>query len=109
MIIQGFLTLCSVFVIAKAFKSYRKHSVRFSTFLVWSLFWIAIIAVVWQPELTNRIAAVLQVGRGADAVLYLSLILIFYLLFKIFEKLEMLDQEITTIVREVAVSRAKNL
>ncbi|MDO8489988.1 MAG: DUF2304 family protein [bacterium] len=109
MVIQGFLTLCSLFIIAKAFKSYRKRSVRLTTFCAWSLFWIVLIAVVWQPDLTNHVAGILQVGRGADAVLYLSLILIFYLLFRIFEKLEMLDQEITTIVREIAVSQPKKL
>lgn len=61
------------------------------------------IALVWQPSLTDRIAGVLKVGRGADAIFYLSLIAIFYLIFKIFIKLERIDQDITSLVRSMAI------
>ncbi len=107
MVIQILITVISAFVILRAFKNYRKKSVRLMTFALWSFFWLGMIFLVWQPQLTNRLAALLQVGRGTDAVFYLSLILIFYLLFRIFVKLESIDTELTTIIREIAIIERK--
>ncbi len=107
MVIQVLVTILSAYIILRAYRSYRKKTVRIATFLLWSFFWLLMIFVVWQPDLTNRLASLLQVGRGADAVLYLSLVLIFYLIFKIYVKLEAIDAEMTTLVREVAIIERK--
>lgn len=101
--IQILITLVSCYIIVKAFQNARKKNVSFSMAFVWSLFWIAMIVLVWQPQLTDTLAAYLRVGRGADAVFYLALVLIFYLLFKIFVRLEHMNTEITTLVREIAI------
>lgn len=103
MVIQIFLTTCSLFVIWRAFKKYQAKEIRISLFVLWTIFWIALIATVWQPQQTDRLAALLQVGRGADAVLYLSLVFMYYLLFKLFLSFERMHQDITTLVREIAV------
>ncbi len=105
MVIQILITLASAFVILKSVVSYSNRSIRLPTFVVWSLFWVAIIFFVWQPSLADRVASLLQVGRGADAMFYLSLIVIFYLLFKIFIRFERIDFQVTTLVREIALLR----
>ncbi len=103
MTIQILITLVSVIIIGKALGKLHKHEVHIQTLTVWMLFWVAVIALVWQPNLTDYLAHFLQVTRGADAVFYLSLIGIFYLLFRIFIRLERNDQDITTLVREIAL------
>ncbi len=72
MVIQILITLASAFVILKSVVSYSNRSIRLPTFVVWSVFWVAIIFLVWQPNLADRAASFLQVGRGADAMFYLS-------------------------------------
>ncbi len=52
------------------------------------------------------LAHLLGIGRGADMVMYLGLILIFYLLFKVYVRLEQMDREITQIVRAVTLWEA---
>lgn len=108
MVFQLVVSVCSIFVLLKAWKSYRKKNVRFTTFILWAVLWIGMIFVVWQPQLTDRVAGFLQVGRGADAVLYLSLLVIFYLFFRIFVALERVDQQLTTVVRELAIIDKKS-
>ncbi len=107
MTIQILVTIFSVLVIAKALSKFQKKEVHGRTVLVWSLFWIVVIFLVWQPDLTNYLAAFLQVTRGADAVFYLSIVIMFYLFFRMFEKLERIDADITTLVREVALLKNK--
>lgn len=108
MTIQILITIFSVLVIAKAFGKFQKKEVHGKTVLVWSLFWIVAIFLVWQPNLTNYLAAFLQVTRGADAVFYLSLVVIFYLLFRVFAKIERIEADITTLVRENALQKKKD-
>ncbi|MBI4272400.1 DUF2304 domain-containing protein [Candidatus Uhrbacteria bacterium] len=103
MVIQILVTIASVFVIAKSVIAYIHKTIRIPTFIVWSIFWTVIIFLVWQPNLTDRLAAVLQVGRGADAIFYLSLIAVFYLLFKIFIRFENIVSQVTTLVREMGI------
>ncbi|MBI2484357.1 DUF2304 domain-containing protein [Candidatus Uhrbacteria bacterium] len=103
MVIQVLVTAISLFVVGKAATAYVHKRIRIPAFVIWALFWVAIIVVVWQPNLTDRLAALLQVGRGADAVFYLSLVVIFYLLFRIYIRFERIDSHITTLVREIAI------
>lgn len=107
MTIQILITLASGVIIAKAISKLRKREVHIQTLMAWILFWVAVIALVWQPNLTDYLAHFLQVTRGADAVFYLSLIGIFYLLFRVFIRLERMDQEMTTLVREMALLKSE--
>jgi hypothetical protein len=66
----------------------------------------AILVVVF-PNVTTRIANRFGVGRGVDAVLYVSLIILFYLVFRTNVALENLKQEMTELVRKVAIENPK--
>lgn len=107
MTIQILITIFSILVIVKAIGKLQKKEIHGKTVLFWSLFWLVVIFLIWQPNLTNYLAAFLQVTRGADAVFYLSLIVIFYLLFRMFTKMERIDTEITALVREIALLKEK--
>lgn len=107
MTIQILVTIFSVLVIGKALAKFQKKEVHGKTVLAWSLFWIVVIFFIWQPNLTDYLAAFLQVTRGADAVFYLSIIVIFYLLFRMFTRLERIESDITTLVREIALLKNK--
>lgn len=71
--------------------------------LFWLLFLVAADVVVLKPEITTIVANKFGIGRGADFVLYLAIILVFYLLFKLNLKVETLNRDLTKIVRERAL------
>ena len=58
-----------------------------------------------NPDLTFRLSDFLGIERGIDVAVYGSIIILFYLMFRIFVKLEMLEQEITKTVRNDAISK----
>lgn len=76
---------------------------RLGAFL-WSALWIAAIVVVLRPEVATFFASLVGVGRGADAVMYVSVIVLFYLVFRIFLRLDKLDRDITLLVRKVSIA-----
>lgn len=106
-LIQLLVTIVSGFVILKTIGKFRKKEIPFLLCFVWSFFWILGIVMVWQPSIADVLANVLQVGRGTDAILYLSLVAIFYLIFKLFVRFEKFDKDLTRLVREVAILERK--
>lgn len=108
MVIQILITGIGLFIILRAIQKWKQKAVKFSTMAAWVIFWFIIMALIWQPQQTDKIASFLQVGRGADAVFYISIILIFTLFFKLFIRLEKLDAEITALVRTIALLDKKD-
>ena len=57
------------------------------------------------PKETDVIAQFVGVERGADLLVYLSILVLFFTVFKIIVKLEKIDRDITKIVRETAIKK----
>lgn len=69
----------------------------------------AAIFLVLLPSAATVIAHSLGVGRGTDLVLYLSLILIFFLLLRFWAQTRQLESKVTELLRQVAILNAKRL
>lgn len=60
---------------------------------------------VWVPEQTTRLAAALGVGRGADLVLYLWVVITLALIVFLYLKIVQLSRRLTELTRAQALSR----
>jgi small membrane protein len=69
----------------------------------WLVFWLGVGTVVALPWTTSLLATRLGVTRGVDLVVYVSVIALFYLVFRLTVKIEKLEGNITKLVREVAL------
>lgn len=101
--IQIVLICFAVFAMSRVLIRYRRGLTRMLHLELWLLFWIAVVVVALRPETTNLLADWLGVGRGVDTAMYLALLLIFYLLFRSFGKIEDLDRQLTRVVRANAL------
>ena len=99
---QYILSAIILFILFKTLKSYSHKKITKSFAALWIAFWILALAVVIHPYLTTNVARILGIGRGVDLALYLSIILIFYLLFRLRVKQKEIEDKITKIVREIA-------
>lgn len=105
--LQILVTIFIILILAKVFKQWQQDKITLAVFLTWCLLWLAILLVFWLPEITSYLANFLGIGRGADLIVYLSILVIFYLIFKIFVRLNKNDQQITKLVREDAIRNAE--
>ena len=96
MFIQILLTIFIAFAIIKLI-------FRFNFW--WLFFWIIAIIAVWVPDFLTKIANILGIGRGADLVLYVSVVAVFYLIFKIYVRFEKIERNITKIVRKDSLEK----
>lgn len=100
---QVFLFTAAVLFMTIAILRYRQRRIGTLPFFLWLSLWIGAAVVILFPATTAVIARLVGIGRGADLVLYLSVILLLYLLFRVVVRLERMDREITQIVRTLAL------
>jgi|SRR5579862_6078993 len=101
--IQIVLVLFALFAWSRVLIGLRRGTVTMTPFVLWSLAWAAVIVVAVRPETTAAAARVFGVGRGADLAIYLALMLVFFLVFRLFARIEGLERELTRFVRADAL------
>jgi hypothetical protein len=101
--IQILLSLFLLFAISRAFLRFKERTIGLGQFLFWCGLWLLAIFTIFNPDATNYWAQLLGIGRGADVVLYASVIALFYLVFRLHVFIEDIHSEITHLVREVAL------
>jgi hypothetical protein len=103
--IQVVLVACALAALTKVIYSYQQRRVRTLHFLFWTLVWIGTASIIIFPDATSFVAHLLGIGRGADLIIYVSLLMSFYLIFKIHLMLARLEHKITAIVRVIALGQ----
>lgn len=103
MFIQILITILAAAALGGVFIRFRKAAIGRGEFLLWLILWLAALALVWNPRATNIIASWLGVGRGADAVFYISIVVLFYAMFRLYSKLENLEHKLSELVKKIAL------
>jgi len=101
--IQIVLICFAFFAMSRVVLRYRRGGMRMLHLALWLLFWVCVVVVSVHPDTTSLFARWLGVGRGVDIAMYLSILMIFYLLFRSFAKIEDLDRQLTRVVRADAL------
>ena len=105
--LQILVTLFIVIILYKLFRQRQANKLSSKAFLLWVILWLIVAIVFWQPDTTSYLANFFGVQRGADLAIYVSVIVILYLLFRVFVRLNKVDTEITKLVREDAIKHVK--
>lgn len=107
-ILKIIITIFLVFAVLTLTKQLKKSQISLAGFLFWLLIWIAVGIVFWRPELATQLANQFGIGRGADFIIYISIIVIYYQLFRIYSHIEKMETNITKITRKIAIDNAED-
>lgn len=100
---QILLSLFLLFALSRVYLRFKGGNVSFFAFIFWTVVFGSAIVIVLFPFLSGRIANFMGIGRGVDAIVYTSIVLLFYLVFRLYVYLEDLRHEITDLVRKLAL------
>lgn len=103
--IQIVLLAFILFAISRVYLRAKEKILSPQTYIFWMLIWLAAAFGIIQPATTSKLAEIFGVGRGVDIIVYISLALVFYLVFRIYVMIEDIRHEITYIVRQVALQK----
>jgi len=104
-VIQILLVALFALAVVKAVFRFRAGDLSVSGLLYWVIFWFTAAAIVVVPDSTFYFAKMLGIGRGSDLVVYLALVLLFFLVFKLMTVTERQKKEITELTRQAALSK----
>ena len=104
--IQIFLLIFILFAISRVFLRVKEKIISSQAGFFWFLIWLAAFVGVILPKTTTKLASYFGVGRGVDVIVYISLALLFYLVFRIYVMIEDLRHEITYLIRQLALQNS---
>ena len=101
-----FAVIFILFALSRAFLQFRSGSLSWRGLTFWTVIWVGSGYIILYPATTGSLATNLGVSRGSDVVVYTSIIVIFYLLFRIYIFLNDINHNLTRVVRQIAIDEA---
>lgn len=106
--IQVIAILFSLFALSRAFLRLKEGRITNKEFAFWAFIWIAIIAVSLMPQLTFVLSGAVGIERGIDLAVYTSVMLLFYLSFRVLVRMDEIEKQITQVTKHIALQGIEN-
>ncbi|HDQ15974.1 MAG TPA: DUF2304 family protein [Bacteroidetes bacterium] len=106
-LLQIVVVAFAVFAISRAVLRFNDRRMGLTALVMWSVLWIGAMVVVLLPQTSFFFANILGIPRGADFVVYISIIALFYLMFRLYVKIDSVEKNVTLLVRETAIKKSK--
>lgn len=103
--IQILLLAFIIFAFSRVILRSREKVISTQASLFWILIWLAALIGILLPATTTKIAEFFGVGRGVDVIVYISLALLFYLVFRIYVAIEDIRHETSFLIRHIALRK----
>ncbi|MBU0647091.1 DUF2304 family protein [Patescibacteria group bacterium] len=103
---QTLALIVIVFFLARLFWQKQKKQIAIAEFIFWLFFWLisagAIISLKWLDKIVANLGFS---ASGINILLYLSVTVLFYLIFRLRLKLSKIERDITKLVRHIALKK----
>lgn len=105
MIIKIITVIVASLMLARVGSKLKRKEITLNEAITWGLMWFVGGLVVLFPQVADQVVASigLQSTTGIDLVMYVAVVVAFYLIFRLFVRVESIDQNITKLVRHLAL------
>ena len=79
------------------------------TVILWVLFWIIVSLFAIFPDFSNAFARLFGITRGLDFIIIIVFAVLVYTIFKLYTKIDKLEDDVNKIVKEVALNNEISL
>ena len=79
------------------------------TVILWTAFWIFVSLFAVFPNISSYFASILGVSRGLDFVIIVVFIVLIYAIFKLYYRIDKLQDDVNKIVKEIALNNEISL
>jgi small membrane protein len=104
-IIQLVIIAFSIFALSRVINNIRARNTDKIGMLFWVVFWIVIIFATLFPGLIDSVFLFFGVESVAEFGLYSMMILLAYMIFRLYARIEDTEKNITKIVRTIAIKK----
>lgn len=97
-----------LFFIFRLLNQKKKREISRNEFSLWLIFWlVAATAIIFIKQLDRLVAALGFSGSGINFLIYLAVLALFYLVFRLRLTVAKLDRNLTTVTREITLNHKK--
>ncbi len=107
MLLQVIIALLLLLAWVNTAYKLRNKKINLGEFIFWSALWLGLLIFGLFPQIPGFLSNFLGIGRAVDMIIYASVFILFFLMFKLYVKLEEQKRELTSLVRELAIKRAR--
>lgn len=104
---QTILILIFIFLFFKTIFKLKHKELLLSEAVGWMTLWFFGLVLSFKPDNASYFAKILGIGRGVDLVIYIALIILFYLQFRLMIRMEKNNRDITKVTREKTLEDKK--
>jgi hypothetical protein len=97
-----------LFGLGRIYARWRQGHLSRTRMLGWAVLWLGVLAAGLAPRLTDALSRWLGVERGATLLTFLGFVLLFYMVFILYVRLERQQRELTDLVRQIALREDKD-
>lgn len=94
-IIKIITVLFVAFAGSRAILRFHDRVIGYGEFLFWALIWTTVLVITFNPIIADTAANIFGLQHGTDAMFFLAIILLFYLIFRMYVKLDIVDRNLT--------------
>ena len=97
------MVLIAIFTVVFAYQRLRSKKTTPAAFVLLIVLWIFLLLFAFKPDITVPLADLFGIGRGIDLLLIIGLLISLYLGFRLYIKVDDMNQQINDLVRELAI------
>ncbi|KKS34968.1 MAG: hypothetical protein UU95_C0006G0011 [Parcubacteria group bacterium GW2011_GWC2_42_12] len=101
---QAIALIIIAFFIARLYWQKKKNHIGANEFLFWLIFWLlAAGLIIFLKSIDKLVSELGFSGSGIEVLLYLSVAILFYFVFRLRLKFEKIEKDLTKIVKNIAL------
>ncbi|MBN2142592.1 DUF2304 domain-containing protein [Candidatus Woesearchaeota archaeon] len=106
MLLQIIISIMLLLAWASVIHMLRMKKLNLGEFILWSALWLGLLLTSLFPRVLGQVSDFLGIGRVVDMIVYLSVFVLFFMMFKLYMRMEAQERTMTDLVRNVAIRRA---
>ncbi len=107
-ILQILITIFALFAFTRVILRLKKQQISVSEFIFWSIVWLAIITVALVPGIFYNIAQISGVESSINLLVYVSIVVLLYLVFRLYVKFDNMEQKQAKLIREISIQYSEH-
>jgi hypothetical protein len=104
-LVQVVAIIFGVFAFSRAVLGWKEKKIRLAELIFWAGVWLFAIISAISPQILSLFSNVLGFKRGLDFILAISIIVLFYMIFRLYVMLDIVDQNLTRLVRDITITQ----
>ena len=89
--------------ISKSYVDFRARAESLQMFLFWTLTWTMIVLLAVFPSIIDVLIASSSGGTGLGTFFGMAIVFLFFVMYRIYAKLERIEQNLTKTIQELAL------